>query len=292
MKLANSAEDVGVTDFQNQALLHVARADRDFPVPRVIAAADGELLLSVDGDDGRVHKARLLSWLQGTPLQYADIDVSVARPLGQALARLDTALYGFQHNSSDYSLLWDLKRGACLRDLLQYVDDSGLRSMCKSVLDRFESEIEPVLPGLRWQVIYNDLNPSNVLFEPGSCDEVAGVIDFGDIVYSPLIVDVAVACAYLVCEDGDTLADVESFLDAYTSVLPLRPEEVDVLYGLIVLRKVMTVLITNWRAAGYPENREYILRNADSARGTLRDMHDGPSTFVAERLHMACRTSR
>jgi Ser/Thr protein kinase RdoA (MazF antagonist) len=163
--------------------------------------------------------------------------------------------------------------------------------MCQGVLDRFESEIEPVLPGLRWQVIHNDLNPGNVLFDPGSPDNVAGIIDFGDMTCSPLIVDAAVACAYLVREDGDTLADVELFLEAYTSVLPLTVQEVDVLYGLVVLRKVMTILIANWTAVMYPENREYLLRSEVRARATLRDMHDGPSKSAAERLKMACGMS-
>lgn len=289
LKLANSAEDIGVTEFQNRALLHIALNDAELPVPRVVAATNGDRMISVQGDDGRVHTARLLTWIHGVPLEDADIDVSVARPLGRALARLGKALQGYEHLSSNYHLLWDLKRAARLRKLLPHVADPGVSDLCKGVLDRFESQVEPVLGDLRWQVIFNDLNPGNVLFDPGSPDEVAGIIDFGDMVYSPLIVDVAVACAYLVREDGDTLGDVELFLDAYTSVLPLGAEEVGVLYSLIILRMVATVLISNWRAAKYPENKDYLLRSEIRARGMLGSMHDGPSKSVAERINKACR---
>jgi Ser/Thr protein kinase RdoA (MazF antagonist) len=293
LKIANSAEDAGVTEFQNRALLHIAQVNPECPVPRVVNARNGDQMISISGDDGRVHKARVLSWLQGTQPRHAKAGTSVARPLGLALAQLGLALEGFKHESSDYSLLWDLKNGARLRQLLRHMDDPGIHPICTGVLDRFETEIEPVLPGLRWQVIHNDLNPGNALVDPESPERVTGIIDFGDMVYSPLIVDVAVACAYLVKEDvdGDALNDVESFLQAYTGLRPLKEDEVDVLYGLIVLRKVMTVLISNWRAAMYPENREYILRNADSARESLRDMHDRPSGSVTERLKQACQLS-
>lgn len=291
LKFANSAEDVGVTDFQNRALLHIARVDPECPVPRVVPASNGDQMVSISGDDGRVHRARVLSWMQGTSLQHADIDVCVARALGLALAQLGLALESFRHESSNYSLLWDLKNGTRLRELLRYVDDSDIHRICAGVLDRFETEIDPALPGLRWQVIHNDLNPSNALIHPELPSRVTGIIDFGDLVYSPLIVDVAVACAYLVKENGDALDDVELFLQGYTGLRLLEEQEVEVLYGLIVLRKVMTVLITNWRAARYPENRNYILRNEDSARESLRNMQDRPSTSVTERLKHACGLS-
>ena len=272
LKFANSAEDVGVTDFQNRALLHIARVDPECPVPRVVPASNGDQMVSISGDDGRVHRARVLSWMQGT-------------------SQLGLALESFRHESSNYSLLWDLKNGTRLRELLRYVDDSDIHRICAGVLDRFETEIDPALPGLRWQVIHNDLNPSNALIDPELPSRVTGIIDFGDLVYSPLIVDVAVACAYLVKENGDALDDVELFLQGYTGLRLLEEQEVEVLYGLIVLRKVMTVLITNWRAARYPENRNYILRNEDSARESLRNMQDRPSTSVTERLKHACGLS-
>lgn len=287
-KIANSAEDAVVTDFQNQALLHLADADRDLPVPRVVRARTGDESVSVGAVDGRSHTARVLSWLQGTPLQHAINSAGAARSIGQTLARLDKALRGFEHNSSHYNLLWDLKRATHLRELVDNIEDAATRDICRSALDAFSNDIEPILPDLRWQVIHNDMNPSNVLVDAGSPATVSGVIDFGDMVRSPLIVDVAVACAYLV---RDGFGDVEEFLAAYTSEWPLRDEEIAVLFGLIKLRKVMTVLIANWRATRYPENREYILRNERRARDTLGSMHALSPTAVTDRLRQACHRS-
>lgn len=290
-KLANSAEPAGVTEFQNRALMHVADVDPGCPVPRVVPTRRGEALFPVAGDDGRAHSARMLSWLQGVPLQHTARDAAVAHSLGRALARLAAALDGFEHACSNSSHLWDLKRAGHLAELLRHVADPEMAGICRRVLAAFESRIEPRLPALRWQVIYNDLNPSNVLVDPEAPGSVLGIIDFGDIVYSPLVADVAVACAYLVGTGDNALDDVEQFLRGYTSRRPLTGAEVGVLYGLLQVRLVTTILITHWRAARYPENRDYILRNEQRARGILLSMQDEAASTCPERVADACEVA-
>ena len=50
LKFASSAEPAGVTDFQNQVLDHIAHADPDLPVPRVVPTSNGERLIEVTRD--------------------------------------------------------------------------------------------------------------------------------------------------------------------------------------------------------------------------------------------------
>ena len=59
---------------------------------------------------------------------------------------------------------------------------------------------------------------------------------------------------------------------AYHAVLPLEPAEFSVLFDLIATRMAMTVVISSWRAARYPANRNYILRNNAAAWARLRRM--------------------
>ena len=288
LKISNSAEHPGVTDFQNKALLHIEQSDPGFPVPRVTRTVRGELAQRLTAADGRIHTFRLLTWLEGTPLQYLDRADSVPWTLGICLSRLDKALQGFSHQSSDYRLLWDVKQASHLRELLQHIEDVPLRHTCHSLLDHFETALQPELKNLRWQVIYNDLNPSNVLVDSKSPETVAGVIDFGDLVRSPLIQDVAVAAAYLCIDGEDPLADVKTFVAAYTSQHELRSLEFELLYDLILMRKVLTILITNWRVARYPENRDYIMRNQTHARQTLERLMQQDAHKMTETLRQAC----
>jgi Ser/Thr protein kinase RdoA (MazF antagonist) len=269
LKFANAYESPAITDFQIQGLLHVARVDPDFPVPRVIATNEGELMFEVKSAAGTAHRVRLLSWLDGVPLQHAEGVASVARQTGECLARLGLALRDFEHPASDYALLWDIRNAASLRLLLPYVDDEQLRSLCEQRLERFCEVTSPHLDTLRSQVIYNDMNPSNVLVNSDDVNRVAGVIDFGDMIYSQLINDVAVACSYFCRLEEDPFEEVVELLDAYASVLPLTEDEIAVLPDLILTRHLTTVMITHWRASLYPENAEYILRNEGRARQML-----------------------
>ena len=57
------------------------------------------------------------------------------------------------------------------------------------------------------------------------------------------------ACSYQLDDSCDPLATVVEFVEAYHQVLPLERAELDILYDLIRARLVMTVAITEWRAA-------------------------------------------
>jgi len=269
LKFANASESAAITDFQNQGLLHIARVDPDFPVPRVIPTRSGDLLFEVESTGGDAHRVRLLSFLEGVPLQHADGVRSVARQTGECLARLGRALRDFEHPASDYALLWDIRNAASLEQLLPYIDDVDLRSLCELRLARFRDVVAPHLGTLRSQVIYNDMNPSNVLVDRNDVNRVAGVIDFGDMIHSQLVNDVAVASAYFCRIGEDPFEEVLELLEAYTGVLPLTEDEIAVLPDLILTRHLTTVMITHWRASLYPHNAEYILRNEGRARKML-----------------------
>ena len=118
-------------------------------------------------------------------------------------------------------------------------------------------------------MIHNDLNASNVLVSDEKHPVVTGIVDFGDMVHGPLVCDVAVAAAYQLGTGADPLADAISFVEAYHRVNPLTPDELALLFDLTRARLVTTLIVTSWRASRYPDNRDYILRNAHVAASQL-----------------------
>lgn len=291
LKFANVAEPEAVTDFQNQVLLHLARVGIDFPVPEVIATSTGEYLIRVTGQHGTSHSARLLTWLDGVPLQQAESVDSIAAQTGACLARLGMALLDFEHPASDYPLLWDIRNAAYLARLLPYVNDTALRSMCEERLDHFEDSVRPRLETMRMQVVHNDLNPSNMLVATDDANRLTGVIDFGDMVYTQLVNDVAVAAAYFCRLEEDPYRHVVEFLSAYSAMMPLTPDEIDILPDMILTRHLTTVMITHWRASLYPDNRDYILRNEGRARNMLLTVAGLPVNETRARFHEVCTST-
>lgn len=286
-KIANRAEVPGVTDFQIAALLHLEQAAPELPVPRVISTARGQTSITVADDQGRPHTVRLLSWLDGIPLREARFGPRMIRQLGDLLARLGQALQGFEHPASDYPLLWDIRQATHLDSQLGMIPDPDLRTLCSQRLTDFADRLQPALSRCRWQVIHNDLNRGNVLVNPDG-GEISGIIDFGDIVKSALVIDVAVAAAYL-CKKGDeALDDVLEFLRGYHVVNPLEDSELDLLPDLICMRNVETIVIAHWRASCHPENSEYILRSIDNAEQMLTELSAREPGEVAALFRGAC----
>ena len=268
LKIANHTEHKIAVDFQNRALLHIAKQDASFPLPRVIPTKDGQLQCSAD-KRGKTHFVRLLSWVEGVVLNDAISDPGLANQLGKLLARLDLALADFEHPGSNPLSLWDMKRAASLHELLVHIREPGLRQLISQVLDRFVSRVKPVLDTLRTQVIYNDMNLGNVLMDKAQPGRISGLIDFGDLVKSPLIIDLAVAAAYQLGEGDDPLAGALPMIAGYHAIQPLQTREMKLLPDLIRTRLVTSLLIGSYRATLFPENKEYLLISHHSAKNAL-----------------------
>jgi hydroxylysine kinase len=289
LKVTNSAEESSVSNFQTSALRHIEAVAPDLPVPKVFASVDGEYETLVRIEAGSHHIVRLLSYLPGQPLYRSAPSLTQAANLGRCLASIGFALKDFHHVAAAHDILWDLKGAARLRPYLIHIADDYRRALAEEGLSRFESTILPALADYRTQVIHNDFNPHNVLVDPDDTARVTGVLDFGDMVRTPLVNDVAVGASYQVEADPDPFERAVSFVAGYHSVFPLLPQEVDALFDLITLRQVMTVAITEWRATLYPENRTYILRNQPRAAAALTTLNRIDRTEATARLRQACK---
>lgn len=162
-----------------------------------------------------------------------------------------------------------MQRASELRDLMAHVSDPELQAMVNTCLDDFEERAAPQLPELRSQVIHNDLNPGNILITDTEPATVAGVIDFGDMLRAPLIIDVAIAAAYLRSTDDDTLAATQALIAGFDSIVPLEDRECQLLFDLIRMRLATTITILYWRKSARSEEDAYLkkaLREQSSER--------------------------
>lgn len=286
-KIANTAESHEVAAFQTAALNHVAALDPSLPVPRVIKTLGGEdnFFIVVDGQQA---VARMLSYLEGEPLYKVPKSRRQRFNIGHLSARLSLALRDFHHPAASHHILWDIEHAGHLRELLVHIPDKANRALAEYFLERFDLHVKPVLPLLRTQVVHNDLNPHNLLVNPLDMTQVAGILDFGDMVRTALINDVAITSSYLLDPQGHPLEPVVDMLQGYQSVSPLEWAEISLLVDLIATRYVMNVAITGWRAARYPENKAYILRNNEAAWAGLRCLQSYPHSELQEYLRAKC----
>ena len=252
LKVANAAEDPLATDFQIQALNHLEHylANNHCPitVPRILRTTDGRTHQVVTAH-GVQHVTRVVTYVAGIPLGDTVASPLLCRRLGAYLAYLGQALRGFDHPGSDHGLLWDMQQALSLRGILEHVPNRNLRQGIAQTLDEFEEHALPQFRNVRSQVIHSDLNPENVLIDPAAPSRVSGVIDFGDMLKAPLIVDVAIGASYFRATEGNPLAAIAEFLVGYQSVTPLELPEIELLFDLIRTRLAASISILSWRAS-------------------------------------------
>lgn len=291
LKVSNHAEQLQVVDFQNQALCHIAKTDPTLPVPRVIPGLDGHLHSRVE-HAGNHHLVRVLSWVEGRVLNSTETNHELVNRLGRLLARLGLALKGFDHPGSNPPSLWDMKRAGGLRALLDSIESPEIRSLVTQVLDSFDTRVSPVLNSLRTQVIYSDMNLDNVLIDETHPGRISGLIDFGDMVKSPLIMDLAIASAYQLSDSGDPLNGALPMIAGYHAVNPLQRLEQRLLPDLIKTRLVTSLLIGSYRATLFPHNREYLLTSFSAARKALIRLSRASQDEIVQRVIDTCERAR
>ena len=264
LKVANPHEDPAVIDMQAQALRHLATVDPDLPTPRVMRTLRGEVCVASDYD-GKVSVVRLLTYLNGRMLSVAPRSTAQAATAGALLARLGIALRDFEHPADGRDLDWDLTHAARLAPLLEDVADPARRELALRHVQRFAGEALPALAGLRTQVVHGDFNPHNILVDVDDSERITGIIDFGDMVRTQLINDVAIGACYGVVTGSHPLQHPLAFVAGFQKVRYLSTVELRLLPLLMAARLAATVAITEWRAQRFPANRAYITKNTGVA---------------------------
>ena len=287
LKFANPAEPPGVTDLQIKALQHVARTDPAFNVPRMIPLPGGAIEAVVPRAP-QPARVRLLSWVHGTPLRHAPRTAAQRESCGRALARLGLALQGFAHPDSHYELIWDLTHALRLREILHHLEDAAAERAIGGLLDDYEREVAPVLPGLRHQVLYNDMNHGNTLVDPAHPDEVAGIIDFGDLVHTALVIDVAVGAITAVGEDMPMAAALARFVGGFHAVRPLLAEEVALLPILTAVRAAIGTVLQAWHRKTHVDNPHYAKMTPEELQRRLDRIAALRAPAVAAAMRAAC----
>lgn len=250
LKVANSKEELSVLDFQNQALMHIRQkrvSNKTPPIgcPEVLSALDGNRVSVIAGADGQKHAVRMLSYLPGKP--FAGVKPKSA-PLLESLGRffgdLDGLLDGFDHPAAHREFHWDLKHAVdTITRLQKWISNLEDRRLVGRFLKRFQADTAQSLSGLRMGVVHNDGNDHNVLVMPaGQWDHrVSGVIDFGDMIHTFIVSEVAIACAYAMLDRINPMSAAVPVVSGYHREFPLTEDEVHVLFDLICIRLCLSV---------------------------------------------------
>ena len=120
-----------------------------------------------------------------------------------------------------------------------------MRLLAAPMLDRLRDEVLPALNAQPSQVIHNDGHSGNLLRADAQSQSVTGLIDFGDMVYAPIINELAIPATTFLRLRPHSLSIVEHLLAGFHRVHPLSDAEAALLWDAITLRGLITVLLSD-----------------------------------------------
>ena len=255
LKIANIDEAPEAIDCQIEALRHIERVDPGLPVPRVLLTRDGRTTGQLEAAAGRRHVVYALSFVDGQIAAERELPAGLLRRVGAIQARLGRALRGFFHPAAgSRELLWDVRMAPAYLPLLGLLPDPQ-REVAAQILDDGIRSVLPRLAALRAQAIHGDLHGHNLILDNGG--DIAGIIDFGDMIHGALVCDLAAALGDLMAPPDRIPQVLENLVRGYNQVRALEADERALLFDLVGLRLVFTMLVNAFRLSQTPEEPNY-----------------------------------
>ena len=299
LKIANATENFEALDFQNRAMLHVQQHRDLFSkeagvCPEIISSVSGNTIEIIKNPQGHGHYVRLLTYLPGKPFAKASPhDAELQNSLGRFLGTLDKALESFDHPAVHREFHWDLGRAPeVIGDLIHMIQEKDKKETIQFLFDRYLNASFPKLKQIRKTVIHNDGNDFNVLVDRPDLwqNMVTGVIDYGDMVYSHTVNELAIACAYAMMNKQDPLATEGNVIAGYHQVYPLKEIEISILFDLICMRLCMSLCHAVHQSSLAPDN-EYLIISQKPAWLLLKQLKNIHPRFAHYFFRDACSLS-
>ena len=288
VKVANAAEPRLELEMQNAAMAHLQK--KAMATPYCLHNLNEQLISDIT-DEEQKFCFRVLTFLDGQFYAQSNGDAHnpvLWRDLGGFLGHLDNALSDFNHSGAYRYLSWDLAQGYGVCQNKKQLLDSEQLSLVDYFLNYYQANTLPVLSSLPQAVIHNDANDYNLLIDDiKRPNKVTGLIDFGDMVYSHKINELAVASAYALMHQDEPLATLKHMVAGYHKANVINDDELSVLYSLITLRLCTTVCNSALAIKESPDN-EYLLVSVKPAWRLLKQLKALQPFAVLCQLKSAC----
>ena len=166
---------------------------------------------------------------------------------------------------------WNILYFLDLKKYLPEIDNPLCRSNAAWIFQGFEENVNPKLPLFKTGMIHGDFNGLNIILKSANnCYHLEGFIDFGDSIKTCIVFDLAMALAYAMIENLEsvTCSSVVEFvgplIGGYNSIFPLTADELDSLYWLILSRCVQSAVNGEMAFKAEPWN-DYLLTTPKKA---------------------------
>jgi len=259
LKISDSRNSPDFLDAQIRIINHLSNSFVADKFSRYILNKEGKEL-ALFGSNNEQYHLRLLSFLEGEFwMSLKEKPDPLHLDLGRFLGNMDKALANFSHPAMHRHYVWDISQAMDANQKLHCIKNHERRRLAGYFLLQFEVEVLPHISSLRHAYVHHDANDTNVLVMG---NKISGLIDFGDMVYTALVNNIAVACTYAMMNHHDPLHAATLVVQGYHNANPLMEPEPDLLYYLIAARLCISVAQSAWNASIETNNEHHFISEA------------------------------
>lgn len=287
-KVARQGLARAALEAENGAMLRAAAAGLPFAVPVPQPAVDGSFIAGAVTEAGEAHDLRLVTWIEGEPLDRAGhLAPDVLRTHGAMAARIALALEGWDHPALDRVLQWDVRHaGAVVEALLPFATTPARRSLAEQAMARAAAALGVLDPHLRVRVVHQDVTDLNTVARRDAAGRPmpVGLIDFGDLSRTWLAAELAVTIAADLFHDlARPLQVAREIASGFLSLLPLVEPELAAIWPMVVARSAAVAISGDQQGALEPDNA-YVHATRDEEWAALEAVAAVPFPLATEVL--------
>lgn len=262
LKVFSREESTQRIDAEAKVIDHLHKKYPD-AFPAILPAANGDLteFCIIQGKD---YYGWVMEFRDGTPLAATrDLPNELLFDLGDNIGRLAFELSQVDPRPFRHPSNW---APHCAADRIRanlHKLPITIQPLVEQVLERHRTRIQPISSDLPRAVIHNDLNDGNILIDRR---RVAAIIDFGDMIETYRICELANAFAYMIMNRKSAVGVISGVVSAYVQHVKLSEQELDVMMDFVLLRLALSLTLSYVQHEHNPENP----RLASSQASTLR----------------------
>jgi len=287
LKISRPNADVNYILFLQDILLYLEKNAEELIAPKIVCDKEGNYTSEIFDENKNKQHVRLLTWISGRIWSHVNPRLEgIHFSLGQTCGKITKALQHFEHPQSHIDVEWDTSQSLWTKKYLHLFSDKE-REINSYFQNLFEANLE-TYNQLRKSIVHNDANDYNIIVSEDLVNpEVRSVIDYGDAIYTQIINDVAIACAYAIMDHNDPLEAALPIIKGYHDSFPLQESELEHLYNSIAMRLVISITKSAINKKEFPEN-EYLLISEKPAWELLNKWRRISPDFAQCTFRSAC----
>ena len=293
LKISGGAEDRRRLELQERLIAYARERDANLRLPEALAGAAGSYLATYPFESGD-HPVRLLRYAEGVPLStFRRRPRALLESVGRLLGRLQSALDGFDHPGLDVqNIPWaPIHAGSVIASASELLGERSRGRLYRRVADSVLPDL-PRLLALPAAALHNDANDDNLLLVEGEAEsaepEQLALLDFGDALRAPSIIEAATAALYVAAATAEPLPAAARVLAGFSRERPVSEEEAGLFRTAVATRALVSAGVAALRRAQVPEAAAdaYLLVSETGVWAFLQALDDEAPDLTGGRFRM------